>query len=147
MGEGVVVLQLLFYNKKKKYTLRVCWQINSIKDQIKSRKSCKNQCRLDLCQSGLYQICSVFTQFIFTKMPKPFNGIFNTRKNDSSVTAVWIMLLLRCQQSKRIYKFIRTRIVIVQSNNLQENVYMIDFFSLYELCKYRLNASGFGRVQ
>lgn len=49
-------------------------------------------------------------------------------KNDSLVTAVWIMLLLRRQQSKTIHKFIRTRIVIVQSNNLQGNVYMIDFF-------------------
>lgn len=47
------------------------------------------------------QVYSRFVQFshsffIFTKMPKPFYGILNTRKNDSSVTAVWIMLLLSC---------------------------------------------------
>lgn len=98
-----------------------------LKDQIKSGKNCKKYCGLDLCQSGLYQICSLFAQFIFTKMPKPFYRILNTRKNDSSVIAVWIMLLLRCYQSKKIHKCIRTRIVIVQPNNLQENISMVDF--------------------
>lgn len=79
-------------------------------------------------------VSQVYTRFVhfshslsLLKCPNHFTASLIQEKNDSSVIAVWIMLLLRCYQSKKIHKCIRTRIVIVQPNNLQENISMVDF--------------------
>lgn len=81
--------------------------------------------------SFILDLLNFHTSLFLHKWQNHFKAFLIHRKW-LAVTAVCIMLFLKCKQKKAIHKSSRTQIAVMQLNNLKENLYMIGFFPAFE---------------